>query len=117
MRIQLQEMLHGYGAKFSQYFDENKGPTEGPVWLMSFGSIVELDEGSRIKPDLLQYMPITPDSPLHANVQHSRSMDHNIKCSTCNVFCHILATCLNNNDKAPMTGEAKRKNGWDYLSV
>ena len=54
MRIQLQEMLHGYGAKFSQYFNENKGPTEGPVWLMSFGSIVELDERSRIKVSLGQ---------------------------------------------------------------
>jgi hypothetical protein len=37
-------MLHGHGAIFSN-FDGNNCATKDPVWFMSFGSIVELDEG------------------------------------------------------------------------
>jgi hypothetical protein len=36
-------MLHGHGAIFSNS-DENNCATKDPVWFMSFGSIVELDE-------------------------------------------------------------------------
>jgi hypothetical protein len=40
------------------------------------------------------------------------------KCSSCNVFDHNLATCLNNNnDKALMIKEAKKKKGGDGTTL